>query len=45
VHREKYSSDQATDTKDQWWKAKSVELQAATDRHDLKASSKDCVWT
>ena len=23
--------------KDQWWKAKSVELQAAADRHDLKA--------
>jgi len=25
------------DMKDQWWKAKSVELQAAADRHDLNA--------
>jgi len=25
------------DMKDQWWKAKSVELQAAADRHALKA--------
>jgi len=25
------------DMKDQWWKAKSVELQAAADRHDMKA--------